>query len=185
MSNYPNVIGLGGRLTAGKDVVADYLVKKYGYTKQGMSDVLAAAVYELDPIVQGTGGDETDWRYREAIDEYGYTKAKELFPEVRRLLQVFGTEVGRNMFGENFWVDRAEDRIHAVDGPVVLTGIRYPNELDLIHRLGISWWIDRPGTGGDSHTSETSVSGVNFDRMVSNNGTIEQLHALVSYMMER
>ena len=58
----------------------------------------------MDSYGSGLGATERV-TYREAIEERGYTEAKAEFPEVRRLLQVFGTEVGRDLFGENVWVD--------------------------------------------------------------------------------
>jgi len=42
----------------------------------------------------------------EDVDDYGWQIAKQN-PAVRRLLQVFGTEVGRKQFGSEFWVDIA------------------------------------------------------------------------------
>lgn len=190
MSEYPNVIGLGGKLMAGKDLCADYLVDKYGYVKLGMSDVLAEAVYTLNPIIWPTGrmsGIIDPIRYQDGVDLHGYTEAKKN-PEVRRLLQVFGTEIGRKMFGEDFWVAQAEARVHAqldLGNRVVLTGVRYENELQMIQFMGKAWWIDRPGFGDTgSHASENSVDPGRFDRTIINSGSIEKLQNLVSYVME-
>lgn len=185
MTKYPNVIGLGGKLMSGKDTVADYLVERYGYVKQGMSDVLASVVYTLNPLVESFGGNPV--RYQWLVNQMGYTEAKKN-PEVRRLLQVFGTEIGRKMFGEDFWVAQAEARIHAqldLGNRVVLTGVRYENELQMIQFMGKAWWIDRPGFGDTgSHASENSVDPGRFDRTVTNNGSIRELQNLVSYVME-
>lgn len=159
----PLLIGLGGKLAAGKDTLADYLVTAYGFEKLGMSDPLATALYTLNPIIDlehegmHDWAEEADWsleegrwaRYRDIHDIAGYTLAKRI-PEVRRLLQVLGTEVGRDQLGEDTWTNVARRRIEdirAVGTPVILTGIRYANERELIDSLGgILVWIERPGT---------------------------------------
>ena len=133
------LILLGGRLASGKDTVADYLVESRGYVKLGMSDPLNEAMMKLNPWV-GTQSDVYGMpggarRYRDILTQVGYVKAKEMFSEVRRLLQVFGTEVGRELFSDSVWVDIAKRRLKdalATGAPgAILTGVRFPNELDI------------------------------------------------------
>lgn len=177
------LLGLGGKLRAGKDEVANHLVERHGYVKLGMSDALLEAALVLDPIV--------DWddfysgepvRLSERVRRVGYVEAKKN-PEVRRFLQVLGTEFGRNMIDENIWVDIMRRKIRGwLDSgfSVVVTGIRYPNELDMIRRLGgEAWWIDRSAATGSTHASENSVSPFEFDRIVFNNGTLDDLYRKV------
>lgn len=178
------LIGIGGRLAAGKDTVADYLVGK-GWIKFGMSDPLHQSMMKLNPIVDayGTEGgiDAEVVTYREAIEERGYTEAKAEFPEVRRILQVFGTEVGRDLFGENVWVDIMKRRAAAAmeTQNVIVTGIRFINEVEAIRELGGKlWWVDRHEATNVAvnHASENSVSGKDFDEVIPNYGTIEALY---------
>jgi len=179
-----NFIALGGRLRSGKDTVADYLVQKYGYVKIGMSDPLHWAMLQLDPIIKpDPEGD--DLRYIDIIDQIGYTEAKAQYPEVRRLLQQLGTEVGRNMLGENVWVDAAARSINGYlnEGKrVVLTGIRFPNELGLAQRFnGRTWWVSRPSaedTPG-AHASENGVRQEDFELVVGNTADVEYLYGEV------
>lgn len=175
----PRLIGLGGKLGSGKDEVADELCRAHGYVKIGMSDILNHALLALDPWVEYYREDEPE-RYSEYIKRHGYVEAKKN-SEVRRLLQVLGTEVGRNMLGENIWVDATEARIYdfwARDKGVIVTGIRYPNELEMINALGgLSAWVSRPGheaTG--SHASETSVNPEHFGQIILNDGSLEDLY---------
>src|SRR5690349_22289773 len=110
------IVGIGGRLAAGKDTVADYLVGK-GWLKFGMSDPLHEAMLRLNPIVSSEpyisyedhyGYKEwstSEVTYQSATDDLGYTEAKAAYPEYRRLLQAFGTEVVRELIGDNVWVD--------------------------------------------------------------------------------
>jgi len=188
------VIGLGGRLRSGKDAFADHLVAKHGFRKIGMSDALHEALLAIDPVVgwvppgvAAPGGAVVDGplRYSEAIADLGYVEAKARFPEVRRLLQKLGTEVGRNMVGENVWVNiiarKIDDSLYA-DEPVIVTGIRFPNEISMIRSFaGRAIWIDRPGeqapAGAAVHASENGVQPHEFDLTVDNDGTLEDLYA--------
>ena len=181
------LIGIGGRLASGKDSIADYLSDAHGWQKMGMSDPLHQSMMTLNPIVNMTHHhlveELTTVRYAELTVQEGYTLAKENF-EYRRLLQVFGTEVIRELFGNSVWVDFARKRVLECIGKqenVILTDLRYPNEIDLVRELGGSaWWVDRPGfnTAGE-HTSENSVNEDDFDVTISNSGTLEDLHDTV------
>lgn len=186
----PALIGLGGRLRSGKDVVADHLVAEHGYVKIGMSDALHEAMLAIDPWVHVgethayIHGAPVGWQqYSDLIKSVGYVEAKAV-PEVRRLLQNLGTEVGRNMVGVNVWVNIMARKIddHRGGGhPVVVTGIRFPNEVRMIEALGgRAVWIERPGIhapseGTASHASENSVGAADFKHLIHNDGTLEQL----------
>ena len=195
----PLVIGIGGRLAAGKDEVADHLVATHGFIKMGMSDPLADALYVLNPRI-GIAGDSDIvkeqfifgqlYSYQDIIDTVGYVEAKTI-PEVRSWLQKLGTEVGRDMLGKNIWVKAAESRIREQlnnNQNVVITGIRFPNELEMVNRLGNeeNWfsgatlWISRPGLSTSKeaaqHASEGSVSEFDFQYNISNNGSRNDLY---------
>lgn len=153
-----------------------------------MSDALHEAALKLNPLIglvhTEVGSSIID--YAGATEEYGYVRAKEEFSEYRRFLQVLGTEVGRDMFGEDVWVDLMADKIeklHAEGKNVVVTGIRFPNEVDLIKRLGVAMWVKRPPlTATDAvstHASENSVTEEDFDYVLFNNKTLPELYTAV------
>lgn len=184
------LLGIGGRLTSGKDTVADYLVEKHGWVKLNMSSPLHEAMLRLDPWVPVDFEYASGiWRYSYLCEKVGYTAAKEN-PEVRRLLQKLGTDVGRKMFGENVWVDYAANTItplRAAGENVVITGIRFPNEIAMIHsnvvldQPGQLVWVERPGlTLGKeaAHVSET-LTGEDFDITILNDSTLDVLYAKV------
>jgi dephospho-CoA kinase len=183
------VIGLGGKLRAGKDEIADHLVRHHGYVKIGMSDALHEAMLALDPFVEVIREHEPE-RYSEIVRQLGYIEAKKI-PEVRRLLQALGTEVGRKMIGEDTWTNIVRRRIDELEEkgiPVVLTGLRFPNELQLItgKYSPTAWllWVERPGaeapsTATAAHSSENSVGADDFTFVLHNDGTLEELYAKV------
>lgn len=181
------LIGLGGLLRAGKDATADYLREEHGFLVMGMSEPLLEAALALNPWVQLPGSASLGRQMRfttlaKLVEEVGYTEAKKN-PEVRRFLQVLGTEVGRQMIGENVWVDIAGRRIDEARDQgysVALTGVRFPNEFDMIRsRRGTLVWIDRPGIirPVELHASENSVTGDDFDVTIVNDGSLDDLYA--------
>lgn len=180
----PKLIGLGGKLRSGKDAFADHLVDHHGYVKMGMSDILHESALAMNPIVHV--GDRDILRYADATEELGYVEAKEEYPEYRAFLQRMGTEFGRNIIGENLWVDLTARRIDnqwSLGKSVVLTGVRFPNELRMVtHEFGgRSIWINRPGLAtAESHATHASESGVaaeDFDIVVQNDGDLDELYA--------
>lgn len=177
-----NLIGLGGYAYAGKDAFADVLEKNLGWYKTYMSKALRESLETLNPIV---GLDVRDHilRFKEAIEILGYEEAKKL-PEVRALLQRMGTEVGRKLWSEDFWVDLCfKDAVKQLEAGrnVVITGIRYPNELFAIQSLsGTSVWVTRPENYAvNDHSSDNSLTPENFDYTFKNEGTLEDLETTV------
>jgi hypothetical protein len=100
---------------------------------------------------------------------------KERAPGVRVLLQRFGSDVGREMFGEDFWVEQAFRGLS--DESYVFTDVRFPNEADAIRgRGGVVWNVVRPGVGvANGHVSECALDGFVFDATVVNDGSLEDL----------
>lgn len=181
------VILLGGLLTAGKDEVADHLVTHYGFKKLGMSDTLAEALYVLNPVIDWDYVTGHHVRYRTVVDRVGYVEAKRN-PEVRRLLQTLGTEVVRNMLGENLWVEATAKKISSLLpwNDVVLTGVRFPNELVLREKFeGVAVWVDRPGLSTGDHSSEALLRPEEFNYVLDNSGTLEDLYRATDALLDR
>lgn len=197
----PFLIGLGGYAECGKDAVADLLVEHgNSWFKTYMSKPLEQALLKLDPVVfiqDNLWSDWFDWedspyygghlekycRYSDLHELVGYEKSKKV-NEVRRLLQVLGTEIGRKMFGEDVWVNKAFGEVDGAlqaDERVVITGIRYRNELAALSgRGGLAVWVARPGYGPvNAHSSDNTLGPEDFDLTVDNDGSLEDLQALV------
>lgn len=180
-----NLIGLGGYAYAGKDAFADVLEKNLGWYKTYMSKALRESLEVLNPIIDMDfyTGSVKITRFKDIVDLLGYEKAKEN-REVRALLQRMGTEVGRKMFSEDFWLDLCfKDAVKQLEAGrnVVITGIRYPNELFAIQSLsGTSVWITRPENHAvNEHSSDNSLTPEDFDYTFKNEGTLEDLETTV------
>lgn len=196
----PILIGIGGALRAGKDTVADYLVEHHDFVKLGMSDALAHALYTLNPYVWVTPAESralglppfpVTKRYQTIVDEIGYVEAKKI-PEVRRLLQALGTEVGRNMIDEGVWVSataRVIEKFMGEGRSVIVTGIRYPNELDMLKwHHGHSVYVERidseaPPQELQQHTSETSLRAEDFEHVIVNSSSLSWLYERVELLI--
>jgi len=171
------IIGISGYARSGKDTIADYLVKNYSFDQKSFAAPMKKAMYVLDPIVKS---DEVGvFRYKNIVDSYGLDLAKDKVPEIRRLLQVFGTEVGRDMFGVNFWVDLVLNNINSEN--TVISDVRFKNEADSIRlRGGQIWRVNRknisPITG---HISEVDLDDYDFDHVINNDLDILDLYKIV------
>ena len=173
------IVAFIGPIGAGKSTAAQALVDR-GFTKIGFADPLHEVVVSLDPIVsidEGIVGRPV-LRYSKAVETVGYRQAKDNYPEVRRLLQVMGTEVGRNQFGEDFWVDQWQRKASEHEN-VVVDDLRFPNEYDRIRALGGRVvLIARPGyeiPGPEAHESERHWPHFMAETMIDNTGTEEDL----------
>jgi hypothetical protein len=174
----PQFIGLHGFPGAGKDAVAKILAD-YGYTRVAFADKLREALYVLNPVIVF---DEYGYelRVQDLVDNLGWDDAKRQYEEIRRMLQVIGTEVGREMIDQNVWVDAAFKGLDK-DKKYVFTDLRFENEHHAIDsRLGMLVKIERPGVGAvNDHKSEKPLPDKWFDVRLVNDGTLEDLHTKV------
>ncbi len=174
-----DIIGLTGYAGAGKDEAATALVQVYGFTRIGFADTLKEVLVKLDPIVYFHPTDSYV-RASTIVYKYGWRDAKDKFPEIRQLLQRLGTEAGREIFGDSFWIERAFDRMDRLPyaKPVVMTDVRFENEANAIrHRGGKVVRIQRPGCNPvNGHVSDSGVDRLSVDAILDNTGSVGDLH---------
>ena len=173
------IIGLSGYAQAGKDTVAQMLVEDYGYTRLGFADIIKKACYHLDPIINLDG-----MRLAHAVDKYGWDEVK-LIPEVRRLLQIMGSEVGRDLIDPQIWIELTLFNVKS-DDKIVISDVRFRNEAEEIKwRHGQVWRISRiqKDTPVSIHRSETDMDSWDFDQYISNNGTFEELSTQIKEIL--
>jgi hypothetical protein len=189
------IIGVSGYARSGKDTIASHLVKSYGFTQLSFADILRKGVYELNSIVGYNRVDLGDGEFaletvrtQQVIDEFGwdsYKEKSEFATEIRLQLQHLGTEVGRNLLGEDVWVQAAFRLLNA-DENYVIPDCRFENEARTVVEFGGQVFrVSRPGVEPfNAHPSEVGLDGWDFDAYFNNEGSIEDLHSLVdAYMM--
>lgn len=180
------IIGLSGYARSGKDTVADHLVEIHGFKKIAFAKLLKDSIYILNPIVSSVPHSyDTVIRYQDVVDHLGLDKAKEQYPEVRRLLQIFGTEVGRELLGQNIWVDTAMNLIKDSEDNWVFTDVRFANEFEAIKSVGGNVWrVERESVKPvNAHSSETALDDYLFDYTFYNNKTIKNLQESVDFAL--
>jgi len=168
----PPIIGLAGYARSGKDTVAG-LLGRAGYERRAFADPLREAALALDPLIPTLSRPQ---RLSLIVARYGWEHAKTEFPEVRRTLQVLGTDVGRRIFGDNVWVALAFADLDET-ARVVFADVRFPNEARAIRaRGGEVWRVERSGFGPiNRHPSETALDDWRWDRVIRNDGTVDDL----------
>lgn len=148
------IIGLTGFDGAGKTTVANYLEREHGFTVVSFADELKRLLMILNPIV----GVDEDWDdagnavsypayLKDFVDDVGEFHEYDLktqYPEYRRLLQAFGTDVVRNGMGEDIWADILYQRLLSMADEAITKGepmrvvvpdVRFHNEVDAVRNL--------------------------------------------------
>jgi hypothetical protein len=116
------VIGLAGGAGVGKDTIAIKYLKPMGFVPLALADEIKYKV-----VARGEA----------TYEECFVTKP----PKIRTLLQEEGTERGRNVFGEEYWMDQLFARIGYYNvrwgmDKFVITDVRFPNEVTGIQARG-------------------------------------------------
>lgn len=136
----------------------------------------------LDPFV--TGSVRLGALLREAEGDWDQLKDEESNPfhrEIRRLQQILGTEVGREILPGSVWVDTgmAEVARHRRDlASVVITDCRFDDEAEAVRAAGgkvvrvVRPSLPKPT---DAHASESGISDHLVDREIVNDGTLDDL----------
>ena len=175
------LVGFSGYARSGKDTAAEAL-RSLGFIRISFADKLRDFIYEFNPLVEyhnflNNGAVEYN-RLRNVIDMYGWDGYKETIwgDDIRRQLQVLGTECGRMIIDNNIWVDSLFNTLPYADGKYVIADVRFPNEAEGIrNRGGKIFRIEREGVEAvNIHASETALDDYEFDGIIHNDGTIGQ-----------
>jgi hypothetical protein len=183
------IIGVLGRKRHGKDTFAARLTNEHGFTRLAFADKLREAALKLDPYIV-VQHDEyhllNGWtlpydrlytaRLSHLVHGLGWEAAKEI-REVRRTLQHMG--VGVRELDPEFWVRIVMTQAAEIPGPVVITDVRFPNEVAaVVSNAGttvrvVNPRIERPA---EEHISESALDYYTPRFTIPNAGTIEDLH---------
>ena len=174
----PTIVGCIGVQGAGKDEICNYLRDRHSFVKDGFSDPIYALLWEMNPIISVEDYGDEIIDHRAAVQEKGIDYVKRNYDEIRRWLQIIGTEYGRNVFGQDCWIRALDARIK--DSPLVaVRDVRFENEIDYIRsRGGFSVHVEsnRAPERDQSHVSEHLVFADHADYTVQNNGTLVELY---------
>jgi hypothetical protein len=175
------IVGLTGYAGSGKDCAAQGLIK-HGWTRVSFADGVRELALRINPMIM------EPLTLRMLVAEHGWEGAKNTYPAVRRLLQNIGTGV-RDTIDSDAWIDVAGNKISLTQGSVVVTDVRFPNEVDRLYDFGSVGdevaivRITRPGVGPvNNHISETAIDDITPDFEIINDSTPEELQRkLVEY----
>lgn len=206
------IIGLVGFAGSGKGTVGDILVDRYDYSKLSFAD----AVKDATSAVFGwprnllEGDTDASRKFREEKDDFWSARfGYDVTP--RHMLQLMGTEAGREVFHTDLWVHTVERRIRykqewEFETNFVIPDVRFPNEVEAIRKMG--GFVIRVSRGPEPewydtaynhnvkklymmhvlfpevHNSEWAWIGQNFDYEIKNNGSLSMLEADVQHLLK-
>ena len=195
------IIGICGFIGSGKDTVADYLVNFHEFRRESFANTLkdaVAAVFGWDrTLLEGRTKEAREWR--EQVDPWWAERLAMPTLTPRWVLQYWGTEVCRRAFHDDIWIASLENKLRTSKDNVVISDCRFPNEIQSIRDAGgkIVWvqrgelpdWYDtaiEANLGHNYavqdlkmrkiHASETAWVGTDFDTIIDNNRSIDDLY---------
>jgi hypothetical protein len=166
-----------------------------------------AQVFGWDRILlEGRTKEAREWRER--VDPWWAERLNMPNLTPRWVLQYWGTEVCRKAFHDDIWIASLENKLRNSKDDIVISDCRFPNEIKSIKNAGgivirvvrgpePEWYnaavAYNRGPDGNSqwslskkvldeskvHASEYSWVGTNFDAIMQNNGSIDDLFAQV------
>ena len=202
------IIGFCGFIGSGKDTVADYLVNFHEFRRESFANTLkdaVSAIFGWDrTMVEGRTKEAREWR--EQVDPWWAQRLAMPTLTPRWVLQYWGTEVCRKTFHDDIWIASLENKLRTSKDNIVVSDVRFPNEIKAIKNLGgkIIWvkrgelpsWYDTAvsaNTGSNLHINEMKMNqihasewawvGTSFDHEVTNDGTIDDLYKKIELII--
>ena len=159
------------------------------------------------------GRTKTAREWREQVDPWWAERLNMPHLTPRWVLQHWGTEVARKSFHDDIWIASLENKLRNSKDDIVISDCRFPNEIKSIKDAGgmvvrvvrgpePDWYEDAVNANrGDAgnfswatsrhrleklgiHASETAWVGTQFDAIMDNNQTIDDLFAQVKSLVE-
>lgn len=189
------IIGFAGAMYSGKDTATAYLVEKHDFKRVAFADKLKDSVACLFGIPRQWVDDYKDEDLHAYValhggdpDPLGSTVKRSM--SWREFLQHFGTDMARENFGLDFWIEQAfrqaeRDALEEGQKNLAISDVRFVNEATNIRqRNGYIVKITRPTARPGVHTSESGVPNELVDYELENTGTIEDMHKDLSEILD-
>ena len=203
------IIGFVGFIGSGKDTAADYLVNFHGFRRDSFANTLKDAVANVfgwdRTLLEGRTAEARAWR--EEVDTWWAERLNMPNLTPRWVLQYWGTEVCRQGFHDDIWIASVENKMRKTTDNIVISDVRFPNEIRAIHNAGgivvrvqrgvKPHWYDvaiQANKGVESaqkflkkegiHTSETAWVGGKIDHVLSNDTSIDDLYRQIKNLVE-
>lgn len=200
------IIGFCGLIGSGKDTAADYLVNYHGFRRDSFANSLKDALSNIfgwdRAMLEGRTKESRAWRDR--VDTWWAERLGMPNLTPRLMLQHWGTEVCRAAFHDDIWIASLENKLRNTSDDVVISDVRFPNEIAAIHNAGgivirikrgpEPEWFDAAESFNKGprsnptwslskmklqtlkvHASESSWVGGDIDAVISNDSTIDDL----------
>jgi hypothetical protein len=118
------------------------------------------------------------------------------------VLQHWGTEVCRQGFHDDIWIASLENKLRNTRDDVVISDCRFPNEIRAIRNQGghvirvvrgpdPDWFShacnhpeQMPELFPQIHASEYSWANTVFDRVIENNGSLDELYQQITGLVQ-
>jgi hypothetical protein len=162
-------------------------------------------------MLEGRTTQAREWR--EQVDPWWAERLDMPNLTPRWILQYWGTEVCRKGFHDDIWIAALEHKLINSKDNIVISDCRFPNEIKSIKNAGgmvirvirgdePEWYdaaisVNRGPNGNTNwalskqrldslkiHASETAWVGTNFDAIMDNNGTIDDLYKQVKQLID-
>ncbi len=207
------IIGFVGFIGSGKDTAADYLVNFHEFRRDSFANTLkdaVAAVFGWDrTLLEGRTKEAREWR--EQVDTWWAERLGMPTLTPRWVLQYWGTDVCRNHFHDDIWIASLENKMRKTTDNIVISDVRFPNEIKAIHNAGglvirikrgpepewfedalnfnagpsrIGWALGKERLNRlNVHASEFSWVGGDIDHIVYNDSTIDELFSQIKSLV--
>ncbi len=163
------IVGISGKAGSGKDTLASLLVEQHKYCRRALADPIRELLNER------FGWEPEFWTSR-TWKETRVASAGNKSP--RDWAQWLGTDVGRELAGDDVWVyTLARDWARMEHPLLVVPDIRFDNEAEWIHSIGgVMVNVERPGIAQiHPHRSENGVDPALIDLNIRNDRSARSL----------
>ena len=191
--NY-RLIGIAGKKNSGKDTVANYIEEKGHYLSFLTHHLLPISMYHLADPLKCAAMEAFKLTKHEVYDETAKEKVHQYWGLTpRKILQLLGTEGFRNIFGEDFWLRRADLELRTnplyQDCLTLVPDIRFENECDWIrdhNGLVVHVFRRSQDKPKDTHASEQELKVRGMDWVIDSPDGVDNLkqetNSLIDYL---